>query len=86
MKPTPAKIVIGGIPVEEVTGIEAQVCLDLAKREAMGKRKFRRALPLALLPDRAELRAHLQAAYDAAFNHAVHLKRALAVLDGKGKF
>lgn len=60
-----------------VTGTEARVCEDIARRQAGGVAKYGmtvEANPLAL-------REWLQHAYEEALDQAIYLKRAMEVLD-----
>ena len=64
-------------PIADVTGIEAEVCLDIAQRQALGKKKY--STELALNP--ADLRARLQHAYEETLDHGAYLKWAIGKLD-----
>lgn len=62
------------------TGIEALVCEDIAKRQALGIHKYGRTVadnPLAL-------RAWLQHAYEEMLDGAIYLRRAIAEIDATG--
>lgn len=61
------------------TGIEAEVCNDIAKRQALGTAKY--GTTLADSP--AGLRYWLQHAYEETLDKALYLKRAIAELDSK---
>lgn len=59
-----------------VTGIEAQVCADIAARQQRGIQKYGTTVQDNPLP----LKAWLQHAYEEALDHAIYLKRAIAEL------
>lgn len=61
----------------EPTGIEAQVCADIASRQALGIAKY--GTTVAQNP--LELRAWLQHAYEETLDKAVYLRRAIAEID-----
>lgn len=70
--------------VPAVTGTEAAVCADIAKRQALGINKY--GTTVAQNP--LELRAWLQHAYEEVLDTAVYLKRAIEEIDsnwGDGK-
>ncbi len=59
------------------TGIEAQVCMDIARRQALGIQKYGQTVadnPLVL-------REWLNHAYEETLDKAVYLKRAIAEID-----
>lgn len=58
------------------TGIEAQVCADIAARQQRGIQKYGTTVQDNPLP----LKAWLQHAYEEALDHAIYLKRAIAEL------
>lgn len=63
------------------TGTEAEVCKDIARRQAHGVAKYKttvRENPLSL-------RAWLQHAYEEALDFAIYLKRSIEELDQKEK-
>ena len=61
------------------TGIEADVCADIAARQALGINKY--GTTVAQNP--LELRQWLTHAYEEALDMAVYLKRAIAEIDKK---
>lgn len=61
------------------TGIEAEVCNDIAKRQEIGIVKY--GTTLADSP--AGLRYWLQHAYEETLDKALYLKRAIAAIDAK---
>ena len=67
--------------VADVTGIEAEVCLDIIARQAFGKKKY----PTELALNPAKLRARLQHAYEETLDHAAYLKWAITKLDEEGR-
>ena len=64
-------------PYHWPTGIEAQVCADIASRQALGIAKY--GTTVAQNP--LELRAWLQHAYEETLDKAVYLRRAIAEID-----
>lgn len=67
-------------PVEMLpTGIEAQVCLDIAKRQQLGINKY----GTTVAENPLELRAWLQHAYEETLDKAIYLRRAIAEIDKK---
>lgn len=68
-------------PVHVPTGIEAEVCAEIARRQALGIAKYGQTVaenPLSL-------RQWLQHALEEALDLAVYLKRAIAELDARAK-
>jgi hypothetical protein len=61
------------------TGIEAAVCDDIARRQAIGLAKYGMTVANNPLP----LRAWLRHAYEEMLDQAVYLKRAMAELEGR---
>lgn len=59
------------------TGIEAQVCEDIARRQQFGLHKY--GTTVAQNP--LELRQWLKHAYEEALDQAVYLRRAMAEID-----
>ena len=59
------------------TGIEAEVCADIARRQALGKNKY----GTTVADNPLTLRQWLQHALEEALDQAVYLKRAIAELD-----
>jgi hypothetical protein len=59
------------------TGIEAAVCQDIARRQAMGIQKYGVTVAANPLP----VRAWMQHAYEEALDFAIYLKRAIGQLD-----
>jgi hypothetical protein len=62
----------------EPSGIEAAVCADIAKRQALGIAKYGQTVADNPLP----LREWLQHAYEECLDQAVYLRRAIAEIDG----
>lgn len=69
----------GSEPV--VSGIEAEVCRDIGRRQALGLKKY--GTTVAANP--LELKAWLQHAYEEALDQAIYLKRAIRELKKEGK-
>ena len=63
------------------SGIEAEVCADIAHRQALGIAKYGQTVADSPLP----LRAWLQHAYEEVLDQAVYLKRAMAEMDDERK-
>lgn len=61
------------------TGIEAQVCADIARRQELGLAKY----GVSVADNPLELREWLQHAYFEALDMAIYLKRAIADLEAK---
>jgi len=61
----------------EVSGIEAAVCADIARRQKHGLAKYGVTVADNPLP----LRPWLQHAYEESLDHCVYLKRAMAQMD-----
>ncbi|MDX4957897.1 hypothetical protein [Delftia acidovorans] len=59
------------------TGIEAQVCEDIARRQQFGLHKY--GTTVAQNP--LELRQWLKHAYEEALDQAIYLRRAMAEID-----
>jgi hypothetical protein len=59
------------------TGIEAVVCEDIAKRQALGIHKYGRTVA----DNPLELRAWLKHAYEEALDLSIYLRRAMAEID-----
>lgn len=71
----------GQAPAHVPTGIEAEVCAEIARRQALGIAKYGQTVadnPLSL-------RQWLQHALEEALDLAVYLKRSIAELDAKAK-
>ena len=62
------------------TGIEAEVCQDIAKRQQKGISVYGVTVEENPLP----LREWLQHAYEETLDKAIYLKRAIAEIDAKG--
>ena len=62
--------------IEEPTGIEAQVCADIAARQRLGIAKY----GMTLAQNDLELRARLQHAYEECLDRACYLKWAMEKL------
>lgn len=63
------------------TGTEANVCSDIANRQAMGIKKYGQTVAQNPL----ELKAWLQHAYEEALDQAIYLKRAIEEIDEQMK-
>jgi len=59
------------------TGIEAQVCTDIAQRQALGVAKY----GTTVADNPLELRAWLEHAYQEALDQAIYLRRAMDQID-----
>jgi hypothetical protein len=59
------------------TGIEAAVCADIARRQALGFQKYGVTVAANPLP----VRAWMQHAYEEALDFAIYLKRAISQVD-----
>ena len=59
------------------TGIEAMVCADIAKRQAVGIAKYGVTVAANPLP----LRAWLQHAYEESLDMSIYLRRSISELD-----
>jgi hypothetical protein len=59
------------------TGTEANVCADIARRQAMGTKKYGVTVAMNPLP----LRAWLNHAYEETLDQAIYLKRAMEEMD-----
>jgi hypothetical protein len=59
------------------SGIEAAVCTDIARRQAMGIQKYGMTVAANPLPHRA----WLQHAYEEALDFAIYLKRAISQVE-----
>ena len=62
------------------TGIEAQVCADIERRQRLGIAKYGRTVA----DNPLDLRAWMQHAYEECLDQAIYLKRAIKELDMKG--
>ena len=60
-------------------GIEAEVCADIARRQALGKNKY----GTTVAENQLSLRAWLNHAYEETLDKAVYLKRAIAEIDAQ---
>lgn len=60
-------------------GIEAEVCADIARRQALGKNKY----GTTVADNPLTLRQWLQHALEEALDQAVYLKRAIAEIDAQ---
>ncbi len=60
-------------------GIEAEVCADIARRQAFGKNKY----GTTVAENPLSLRAWLNHAYEETLDKAVYLKRAIAEIDAQ---
>ena len=63
--------------MEEPTGIEAQVCADIAARQKKGIAKY----GVTVLATPADLREWLKYAYEECLDQAVYLRRAIEEID-----
>jgi len=61
------------------TGIEADVCSDIARRQALGIAKY----GTTVADNPLELRAWLQHQYEELLDAAVYVRRAIAEIDKK---
>jgi len=61
------------------TGIELQVCQDIAERQAKGIAKY--GITVAANP--LELKQWLQHAYEETLDKAIYLKRAIVEIEGQ---
>ena len=61
------------------TGIEAEVCADIARRQALGKNKY----GTTVADNPLTLRQWLQHGLEEALDLAVYLKRAIAEIDAQ---
>ena len=66
-----------GIFLED--GVEAEVCADIARRQAFGKNKY----GTTVAENPLSLRAWLHHAYEETLDKAVYLKRAIAEIDAE---
>lgn len=60
-------------------GTEAEVCADIARRQAFGKNKY----GTTVAENPLSLRAWLHHAYEETLDKAVYLKRAIAEIDAQ---
>lgn len=60
-------------------GTEAEVCADIARRQAFGKNKY----GTTVAENPLSLRAWLNHAYEETLDKAVYLKRAIAEIDAQ---
>ena len=61
----------------KVTGIEEQVCVDIAQRQQVGIRKY----GTTVSENPLELKQWLQHAYEETLDNAIYLKRAITEID-----
>lgn len=61
------------------TGIEAEVCADIARRQALGMAKY----GVTVVGNPLPLREWLQHAYEETLDTAVYLRRAIAEIDAQ---
>ena len=61
------------------TGIEAEVCADIARRQALGKNKY----GTTVADNPLTLRQWLQHGLEEALDLAVYIKRAIAEIDAQ---
>ena len=66
-----------GIFLED--GVEAEVCADIARRQAFGQNKY----GTTVAENQLSLRAWLHHAYEETLDKAVYLKRAIAEIDAQ---
>ena len=66
-----------GIFLED--GVEAEVCADIARRQAFGKNKY----GTTVAENPLSLRAWLNHAYEETLDKAVYLKRAISEIDAQ---
>ena len=60
-------------------GVEAEVCADIARRQAFGENKY----GMIAAENPSSLRAWLHHAYEETLDKAVYLKRAIAEIDAQ---
>ena len=60
-------------------GVEAEVCADIARRQALGKNKY----GTTVAENQLSLRCWLHHAYEETLDKAVYLKRAIAEIDAQ---
>ena len=60
-------------------GVEAEVCADIARRQAFGENKY----GMIVAENPLSLRAWLHHAYEETLDKAVYLKRAIAEIDAQ---
>ena len=65
------------LAAETVSGVEREVCEDIARRQKGGVAKY----GLAVADNPLGLKAWLQHAYEECLDHAVYLKRAIKELE-----
>ena len=58
-------------------GVEAEVCADIARRQALGKNKY----GTTVAENQLSLRCWLVHAFEEALDQAIYLKRAIAEID-----
>lgn len=75
-KPNDGSAIWIGMPGRRVEGVEADVCRDIAARQAVGLRKYGRLLS----ENPAQHRERLQHAYEEALDLACYLKWAMSQL------
>lgn len=63
--------------MNQTTGIESEVCTDIASRQAKGISKY----GTTVAENTGDLRYWLQHAYEETLDKAVYLKRAIAEID-----
>lgn len=68
-----------GNDIHKSTGIEAQVCQDIAERQARGIEKY----GTTVLGNPLHLEQWLQHAYEESLDQAIYLKRAIYELKNK---
>lgn len=66
---------------DQPTGTEAEVCRDIAARQALGLRKY----GVSVADNPLSLREWLQHAYEETLDAAIYLKRAITELEKEGK-
>lgn len=62
--------------MKPATGIEGEVCADIARRQRKGFRKYK----TSVADNPAKLKSWLQHAYEETLDHAIYLKRAIREL------
>ena len=60
-------------------GVEAEVCADIARRQAFGENKY----GTTVAENQLSLRAWLVHAFEEALDQAIYLKRAIAEIDAQ---
>ena len=70
---------LSGAPPCSASGIEAEVCNDVARRQRIGMNKY----GVTVADNPLDLRQWLQHAYEECLDQAVYLRRAISELDAQ---